>query len=125
MPASPSIQQIPEVAATMPSRPFVGAMVVDMSFLVCSRWGQLCEDTACISTQDATVFYTGNPKEIPSYASKGIRRYYAGQILSAVFDRICSSTLLGSLSPRKSSRFCLMSGTPGPGQSVPNRVLPA
>src|SRR5437764_5434109 len=40
MPASPSIQQIPEVAATTPSRPFVGAVVVDMSFLVCSRWGQ-------------------------------------------------------------------------------------
>ena len=47
------------------------------------------------------------------------------QIDNAVFDTICSCTATGSLSDRKSSRFCLMSGTPGPGQSVPKSVLAA
>jgi hypothetical protein len=50
---------------------------------------------------------------------------HSGHILSAVLDRICRLVSSDSGRARKSSRFFLISGTPGPGQSVPNRVLPA
>src|SRR5581483_9325880 len=48
---------------------------------------------------------------------------YAGQMLNAVFPNICSCISLLRGRAQKSSRFCFMSFTPGPGQSVPNRVL--
>src|SRR5262249_31381727 len=49
----------------------------------------------------------------------------AGQMMSAVLLRICCFAAGESGRALKSSRFCLMSGTPGPGQSVPNSVLGA
>src|SRR4029077_7697137 len=54
-----------------------------------------------------------------------LRQIYPGQIANAVRDRICCCVPFGKGNERKSSRFFLMSGTPGPGQSVPNNVLSA
>src|SRR6202451_2725090 len=48
---------------------------------------------------------------------------YAGQMLSAVLLKICCFTSSFKGNARKSSRLFLISGTPGPGQSVPNSVL--
>src|SRR5713226_1521433 len=48
---------------------------------------------------------------------------YSGQMLNAVLDRICRLVSSDRGSARKSSKFFLISGTPGPGQSVPNSVL--
>jgi hypothetical protein len=59
------------------------------------------------------------------YYRREIVRSYFGQISRAVSANM--ARLAGSLisSLRKSSRFRFMSGTPGPGQSVPNSVLVA
>src|SRR5581483_11634706 len=49
----------------------------------------------------------------------------SGQIRNAVSDRIFRWVASLNRRARKSSRFFFTSGTPGPGQSVPNRVLAA
>ena len=50
---------------------------------------------------------------------------YAGQIPNAVPESICSLAASVIASPRKSARFRSISGIPGPGQSVPNKVFAA
>src|SRR5579864_1138320 len=103
MPSSPSMKQMPELAATTPSRPFV-AGVVDMK------------------PQDALGSGEGEPRlqgaaslrEQPSFISenswesqwKSRHKHHAGQIDNAVLLKICS--FAGALKgrSRKSSRFC-------------------
>ena len=74
---------------------------------------------------DETVFRLHWPGGQTNFGHRFLRKLngQAGQILSAVLLKICSCNawLKGSL--QNSSRFFFTSGTPGPGQSVPNKVL--
>src|ERR1700688_145103 len=85
-----------------------------------------CGSRARTFARNATFFYTRKGAQIPySLTTRWSRQGhdYAGQMLNAVLPRICCWVCSDRGSARNSSRFFLTSGTPGPGQSVPKRVL--
>jgi hypothetical protein len=99
-----------QLSKTLPSVPTRTSLAVD--------WQPLHSPGLRSNYRPTTTFARGASTQIEFQP-------LPGQIPNDVFSRICF--LVPSLSGNalNSSRFFLMSGTPGPGQSVPNSVLDA
>src|SRR5882724_1596662 len=128
-----------EFVATIPSSP-LGGWVVDTldiaSRFDCNLFVARLRGAPTAKTS-ATLGYTRNFANFPTAGRSlqaitggrletGVSAWptrQAGQMLKAVLLRICSCISFVSGRARNSSRFFLISGTPGPGQSVPNKVL--
>src|SRR5580704_5951503 len=116
-----------ELVATMPSRPFGAGALVTLDIISrlirlvtvagAARGGARGMQLSFIPQKTLTFQMALSSSPVGPGADQ------AGQILSAVLLRICCCSLSFNGSARNSSRFFLTSGTPGPGQSVPNRVL--
>src|ERR1700693_3122542 len=114
-----------ELVATIPSMPLGPAVLVMLDIV--SRLNGLVAGAARGSSRGMQLsfirekvprFHTARP-----LGGSRQRQGYAGQMLNAVLPRICCWVCSERGSARNSSRFFLTSGTPGPGQSVPKRVL--